>query len=305
MLLLVCLVFHLQVCANAMSVYSVVGRDGVVLLEARVSAVVPERVCGAYADLYTMWAVNPGFRESVVGEVERQLEEVLAEQYASVGVVPRVASLSINYTVERLPSSDCSVLVKLYAVVEGVGQGGNTIVVKYRYVRLDEPINVGGFRIVPSKTFFIDFSTFGKPLGDWERIYNGTHTIFRLHVNEVEVEVGEGVRVLLDPEMVIVVQGYAIGAGDTIFFEEQPKTTVTRTVTVTRYATKTVTETVTEITTTTATVTREEVVGRVAEMEPGKKILAGMLAVGVAIAMLVGYRRKAGKKKYVRARNEL
>jgi len=245
----------LSASASAMTVYSAVDRfSDTVVLDARIYAVVPEGVCGRYLDLYTMWVANPGFRDEVVGEVKRQFEEVLESVYAGVGLKPDVASLSIDYHVERLPSGDCGVNVKLHAVLHGVCQGSGSVVVRYRYVRLDKPLYIGGFKIVPSETFFIDFSPFKKPLGDWEKVYNGTHTIFHLHIDSVEVEVG-GTRVHVDPEMVIVVQGYAEGAGDMIVFRKPLRTTtvtktrtvtVVRSVTVTRYTPVTVTVTATE-----------------------------------------------------------
>lgn len=298
------LVLHLQgVHGLAMLVEVYVDRSGVGVLEARVEAVLPEQPCGWYWDLYTMWSINPGFRSDLTEEVRLQMSREFARL---CGSRLAVAKLAIDYVVEELPSG-CVVRVRVHAIIEGVWRGNNTVSAKFRLAKLDSPIRIGGFEVVPSNTFFLDFTPFSKPLGDWEKIYNGTHTIFRLHLDSVELEARGGIRVPVDPEMVIVVPGYAVGAGDTIVFE-QPLTTVTvtRTVTVTQHTTKTITETVTETVTVTVT-SREETATatRVARAEPSREALVAVLGgtlIGAVVVMLAA-RKSAERKKYVRVKH--
>jgi len=87
---------------------------------------------------------------------------------------------------------------------------------RFRCVKVDEDLSYGEFRFNPCRSFFMDLSAFSAPLEEWERRFNGTHTIFTYRVDSIKVYTPSGFLISIDPQMSIVTEGYAQASGDTI-----------------------------------------------------------------------------------------
>jgi len=81
---------------------------------------------------------------------------------------------------------------------------------KFRYMapvlKIETPY---GITILVNTALFLNWSCFNVPLDKYEVKFNGTHTVFRLRVENVTLPTFGGWRVWIDPEQEIVALGFA------------------------------------------------------------------------------------------------
>lgn len=108
---------------------------------------------------------------------------------------------------------------KLCFTIEGVGEVRELGLARYdmriRYMSPSMVLssqNIGG---VDMNLLLLNLTAFKVPLSEWASEFNGTHTIFKLHVPAIVYEYC-GEKFVVDPIERIVVEGYARAEGDEV-----------------------------------------------------------------------------------------
>ncbi len=186
---------------------------------------VPISEIQCYKDFWvTMWS-TPATRTGILEALKQMIVDYLRHELGYTRA--DVESLSMNYEFVNA-SPQYYIIVNITMTITGISNAtwyGYVYNCKFRKMCLDHNGTWGNFVFNPARLFFFTLAAFDKPLEEWERTYNGTHTIFKCEVPVYTYYTVNGYVVTVDPEETIVVPGDAQAQGDTIIvYQASPQT---------------------------------------------------------------------------------